>query len=85
MGDIYKTADRVISYLGEERDLAGQILEFMDRVGTLGVLSRATEVVAPAALEFLRNIQTDVVIAMTKLLSRPYWSRIWIFQEIALG
>jgi hypothetical protein len=82
MGEIYRNADRVISYLGEESDQSGHILEFMDAIGE--VVERAT-VLAPITLGFLRNIQADMALAMARFLRRSYFSRIWIVQEIVLG
>ena len=82
MGDIYGKADRVVSYLGEESDQSGSILEFMDAIGE--VMQQA-EVLAPITLGFLQNVQTDMAFSMARFLMRTYFSRIWIVQEIVLG
>jgi hypothetical protein len=82
MGEIYRKADRVLSYVGGEEDESGQILEFMDAIGE--VVQRAN-VLAPITLGFIKNIRPDMALSMAKLLSRTYFSRIWIVQEIALG
>lgn len=82
MGEIYRKADRVVSYLGEESDQSGHILEFMDAIGE--VMQQAN-VLAPITLGFLRNIQADMAFSMARFLLRTYFSRIWIVQEIVLG
>ena len=82
MGEIYRKADRVVSYLGEESDQSGNILEFMDAIGE--VMQKA-KVLAPITLGFIRNIQADMAFSMIKFLMRTYFSRIWIVQEVVLG
>ncbi|KAH8653511.1 heterokaryon incompatibility protein-domain-containing protein [Xylariales sp. PMI_506] len=82
MGDIYRKADRVLSYLGEEDGLSDYILELMDGIGE--VVKRA-ESLAPVTLNFFRALRSDIAVALTRLLMRPYFSRIWIVQEIVLG
>ncbi|KAH0559528.1 hypothetical protein GP486_003957 [Trichoglossum hirsutum] len=82
MGEIYRKADRVVSYLGEEEDDSGHILEFMDAIGE--VMQQA-KVLAPITLGFIRDIQPDMAVSMAKLLLRTYFSRVWVVQEIALS
>ena len=82
MGDIYGKADRVVSYLGEESDQSGSILEFMDAIGEVMQQAR---VLAPITLGFLRNMQADMAFSMARFLMRTYFSRIWIAQEVVLG
>ena len=82
MGDIYGKADRVVSYLGEESDQSGSILEFMDAIGEVMQQAR---VLAPITLGFLQNVQADMAFSMARFLMRTYFSRIWIVQEVVLG
>jgi hypothetical protein len=82
MGDIYKNADRVISWLGDEEDQSGQTLEFICAVRN-SLISNLTP--APDSLEFIQKMNTVAALRITELLLRPYWSRIWIVQEIAMG
>lgn len=63
MGEIYRKADRVVSYLGEESDQSGHILEFVDAIGE--VMQQA-KVLAPIILGFLRNIQADMAFSMAR-------------------
>lgn len=82
MGEIYREADRVVSYLGEESDKSGNVLEFMDAVGD--VIQRASDL-TPITVGFLKNLQADMAFSMAKLLLRTYFTRIWIVQGIVLG
>ncbi|TGO51878.1 hypothetical protein BELL_1700g00010 [Botrytis elliptica] len=82
MSEIYQKASRVISYLGDESDESGHILEFMDSIGE--VMERP-QAMASLAADFLKNMQVEMAFFMAKLLQRTYFSRIWIFQEIVLG
>jgi Heterokaryon incompatibility protein (HET) len=74
MGDIYKKAERVVSWLGDERDQSGLALEFMS---TLGRFTRSLEDAAAISRSFYQNIHTDAAIRVTQLLLRAYWKRIW--------
>jgi hypothetical protein len=82
MGEIYREADRVVSYLGEESDQSGDVLEFMNAVGD--VIQRVSDL-TPIILGFLNNLQADMAFSMAKFLLRTYLTRIWIVQEIVLG
>jgi hypothetical protein len=79
MGDIYRKAERVVSWLGDEKDQSGETMEFMYSFGG------AFKDEATISLGFFQHIHTDAAVRMTQLLLRPYWSRIWIVQEISLG
>ncbi|KIW64378.1 hypothetical protein PV04_09317 [Phialophora macrospora] len=82
MGLIYGKAERVISYLGPEEDDSGDTLEVMSIMGE----ALLTEKDIPAITQWLfSNFDAELVLRMAQLLSRPYWSRIWIVQEIVLG
>jgi hypothetical protein len=82
MGDIYRKAERVVSWLGDEKDQSGETMEFMY---TLGQAFNNETTAAPISLGFFRQIHTDAALRMTQLLLRSYWSRIWIIQEISMG
>ncbi|KAK3626754.1 hypothetical protein LTR22_023049 [Elasticomyces elasticus] len=82
MGQIYGGAESVISWIGDEEDFSGDVLEIMAIIGQ----SRLTgDDVAELAGWFIRNIRSDFVLRVAQLLSRPYFSRIWIAQEVVLG
>jgi hypothetical protein len=81
MGEIYRKASRVISWLGEEVDQSTETMEFMSTVGRVFSHSASNSI----SRSFLERFHIDAAIGITRLLSRPYWSRIWITQEICLG
>lgn len=78
MGKIYSTASLVRMWIGTESDLAGQAFELIRQCGTAD-RSPAEDV---AANVMLNEIGTK---AVTKLLQREYWNRVWVFQEIVLA
>ena len=49
MGEIYKKTDRVVSYLGEESDQSGHILEFMDAIGEVMQQAKVLAPIIPSA------------------------------------
>ncbi|QDS73245.1 hypothetical protein FKW77_004088 [Venturia effusa] len=76
MGDIYKRASCVVSYLGpvsEDSDEAMRALAQIpnDHYGTVKDYWWADD------KKFRRS--------MTKLLSRPYWTRLWVVQEFKVA
>ncbi|KAK6429735.1 hypothetical protein LTR95_014117 [Oleoguttula sp. CCFEE 5521] len=82
---LYAEAWSVIGFLGPEKndsDLAVSLLE------SLAELSQSVQ-----ACEELRDHMVDYEfpppngswLALSHLLNRPYWSRLWIMQELALG
>ncbi|KAH8588997.1 heterokaryon incompatibility protein-domain-containing protein [Bisporella sp. PMI_857] len=81
MGDIYKKAERVISFLGDSSDDSGETLEFMSTIGRIFSRGAAQSI----SHQFLERMNLDAVIGVARLLMRPYWKRIWIAQEICLG
>src|SRR5947209_4894560 len=82
MGDIYRKAERVVSWLGDEKDQSGETMEFMC---TLGRAVKNETASARISLNFFQQVHTDATVRMTQLLLRSYWSRIWIVQEISMG
>lgn len=82
MGEIYSQADRVVSWIGHDENCAGQVLEMMDTIG--GSVLTAEDCL-DITKWFFAFIESNMGIYVAKLLARPYWSRIWIVQEIAMG
>ena len=80
MGQTFSRADHVRIFIGAAED--------MDN----GDVAAAMQLVQDSALLFADSQVVDRVVsdqrgsvALTKLLSRPYWQRMWVFQEIVLG
>ena len=83
MSEIYTNAHSVTAWLGvagEDSDLALDLLYELDTM-LLGTFS-VTMVSHPSRL---RNITPRLRNALQKLFRRPYWSRLWIVQEIKLA
>jgi len=82
MGDIYKMADRVISWLGDEVNMSGHALELLHTMNHAFIdKDKATTI----SEKFWREINKGAALGLTQLFLRPYWHRMWIVQEIVLG
>lgn len=82
MGEIYGKAERVVSYIGEEQDNSGDTLEIMSIIGE----ALLTDEEMPTVRQwFFSNLESELPFRIAQLLSRPYWTRIWITQEVILG
>lgn len=78
MGRIYSTASVVRMWIGTESDHADRAFALIRRCGIPGQTS--------ADLVAANVIQDEVgTKAVTKLLQREYWNRMWVFQEIVLA
>lgn len=76
MGKIYAQAHTVRIWIGKEYDNAK---EGMVLVARLAALDHDVE-----AIYGMRYIKTEVE-ALTKLVQRSYWQRMWVFQEVVLS
>lgn len=82
MDDVYKMADRVISWLGDEANMSGHVLELMHAMNQAFIDKvKATTI----SEKFWREINKEAALCLTHLFLRPYWYRMWIVQEIVLG
>ena len=94
MGDIYRLADRVVVWLGIEMDNSAHILKLLSQLGSgVEVVYRRLEL-SPGSSEStfpwsdmsrplpysLRETRD-----MDALFSRPWFSRLWVCQEIRLA
>ncbi|KAI0535560.1 HET-domain-containing protein [Xylaria digitata] len=99
MRDIYHAAWQVVIWLGPEQhrsDLAILALRYMSlqlqQKGEMAIFYRRVQVFV-VRLPFWQwkhthtalNIQKDALEAIYHFLARPYWRRLWIIQEVALG
>lgn len=88
MGDIYKTADKVIVWLGDERDgsdEAIQMIELWSEVFWKYVPDKEAAVqhmVEKSRSDKNWNWRLDEIEAF---LDRPWWSRRWVLQEVVLA
>ncbi|KAF2131141.1 hypothetical protein P153DRAFT_313523, partial [Dothidotthia symphoricarpi CBS 119687] len=85
MADIYRRSRRAIIWLGEEQedgsDCTGAI-EFLHHLSSLQVGFSGDD---RAMREHLSNSEFSAnCLAVTSLLSRPWWTRVWTLQEFVL-
>ncbi len=85
MGDIYRKAERVLIWLGAEAEDSNLAMETIQRWASWKVEEDLD------ASRYLVGSDLDDIFseaafgAINRLLARPYWSRVWIQQEVALG
>ncbi|RYN22526.1 hypothetical protein AA0112_g9756 [Alternaria arborescens] len=82
MRDIYSHADRVVSWLGEDTEHAGRVIEMMNTIGGSILTEQDCSRISDWFFSF---IESEMGVYIAKFLAHPYWSRIWIVQEIVLG
>jgi hypothetical protein len=84
MQNIYGNAWAVIAWLGEEEDESDQAIGLLEALSSAGRKGCAHELEAKLTLdpEYLGN---GSWLALHELMNRPYWTRLWIIQEIVLG
>ncbi|KAH7304783.1 heterokaryon incompatibility protein-domain-containing protein [Stachybotrys elegans] len=89
IGEIYQQAAQVLAWLGEGGDGGEEAIDVMHEFGTILYQGWAVEKMSrdQMGLTWLKNKGFDVpsknLDAVWRLWSRPYWSRIWIVQELA--
>ncbi|KAK7913890.1 HET-domain-containing protein [Apiospora marii] len=89
MGDIYSLAESVISWLGPGTELSNLAMQRLQNIDPLEIESLAYS--TKKEDQERRSVIFDVLFqnygeeGLRDLLSRPYWSRTWIVQEIRLA
>ncbi|PMD48905.1 HET-domain-containing protein, partial [Hyaloscypha variabilis F] len=71
MGSIYRRAKEVVAWLGEEDVISAMVMDY------IAPLRHSPTVTGPGS-----NLEIADFISF---LERPYWSRVWIIQELALA
>jgi hypothetical protein len=85
MADIYKGAKRAIIWLGEENDDGGDCtyaIDFLHYLSTLQIAFNGDDLAMRKKLENPEFI--DKCAAVSNLLARPWWTRVWTLQEFVL-
>lgn len=77
MGDIYRGANGVVSWIGEPTSRSDDFLDL--------VFTGPYQVGWPSWWSLPSRHQRIVREGLEDVLSRPYWSRLWILQEVALA
>jgi hypothetical protein len=89
MRDVYGNPVAVFVHLGPEADNSNVAMQMIERMtqqlregNDLGQMVLQS---AYAIEEGKEDSSRAAIVAIFKLLCRPYWSRMWIIQELALG
>lgn len=101
MTEIYTQATKAYAFLGEEADDSDEAFDFLIKLNEKLALEPDTEMtmdksrwletpsldefVAAAIILQLDDEHTSVIIAVSKLLSRPWFERVWIVQEVIVS
>ncbi|CAF9926748.1 hypothetical protein IMSHALPRED_007032 [Imshaugia aleurites] len=94
MGDIYRFADRVVVWLGPEDDDSGHVLKILSQLSSEIKVDYASRTMSPASSDSdptwrdtrsLLPFSSDEVQSVESLLNRPWFSRLWVWQEILLS
>jgi hypothetical protein len=82
MRRIYKNANKVIVWLGDDPTaaLAPHWIRVLHQYW-----SRRASGYGRARETILSTDESSEWLALIKLLNHPYWSRVWIIQEVSLG
>lgn len=84
MRDIFDGSWTVISWLGEEASDSGAALELLRTLADYEARGLSTQL-KEKLMSDPGHLGAGKWLALQKLLLRPYWSRLWVVQEIALA
>jgi hypothetical protein len=86
MSKTFNGAQQVITWLGKASEDSNDAMEFIPKVVDHALDSgfRLEDAEKAAELEGWLDARNESVRKMTNLLSRPYWTRLWIVQEFML-
>jgi hypothetical protein len=84
MRTIYKTAREVVIWLGEEGDessRAMKLVKTLSKASNEGICPTLQDLIGKSPEVFRKGAWQ----ALGQLMIRPYWDRVWIMQELAMG
>ncbi|KXT05545.1 hypothetical protein AC578_3687 [Pseudocercospora eumusae] len=84
MRDIYRLARAVVIWTGTEADGSGKAFELLHTMSR-SWQDETHEDLASAVRSGTGSIAPGSWAALTAFMQRPYWNRLWILQEIAMG
>lgn len=85
MADIYKKARRAIIWLGEEKEDGSDCtnaIDFFHYLSTLQIAFNGDDLAMRKTLD--NPVFTEKCVAISNLLARPWWTRVWTLQEFVL-
>ncbi|RDL31340.1 uncharacterized protein BP5553_09549 [Venustampulla echinocandica] len=84
MQNIYGDSWAVITWLGEEADESDKAFDLVRSLSIASVKGRGQQVLAELQQD-PSCLGNESWLALHQLMQRPYWSRLWVIQEIVLG
>jgi hypothetical protein len=87
MHRIYQQAREVLIWLGEEQESDAEAFEFINQFEELDIKVELDPLNSQENTEFLDLVSPDAVPkkALANFLQRPWFSRIWVVQEVAMA
>ena len=85
MGIIYRRAESVIAWLGNDKDVETTAFGMIERISHAHIESRHDPVTGEITFDFDGHDQPRFWHALIKLFESPCWRRTWIIQELAVG
>ena len=94
MAEIFGLADRVVVWLGPEKDNSAKVLRLLSDVSSEIKVDYPTRTMTPATshsavhfsdLDSVLPYSMDDARSIDALISRPWFSRLWVWQEIGLA
>lgn len=83
MDRVYRQAEKVVSWLGEEDIFTDNAIQLLDRLADIPSEEYRSPRYTVAPL--VHSIPSEQWLALSSLLSRPYFKRAWVVQEIAFA
>lgn len=85
MDEVYRDAEEVIVWLGEESEDSGLALDFVEAWSNWNHHESGDGEDMPPGEEFMLAFDATAGDALDRLFQRPYWTRLWVFQEVVLA
>jgi len=85
MGDIYRSGERVIAWLGTEEKPSKQLLALIEVVRSSLEVRETLSLTKAKILEYLPKCRSTDFAILLRLLQSAWFSRAWVFQEIVLS
>jgi hypothetical protein len=84
MRDIYGNAQIVIAWLGEEYNNSNKAMDLVHALSQASIDNNGEEIEAKLRID-PEYLGSGCWLALEELMSRDFWFRLWIIQEIVLG
>ncbi|KAF8848188.1 HET-domain-containing protein [Acephala macrosclerotiorum] len=85
MRNIFWSSQRVLAWTGEPNEDIDEVLEMLQMLSEPSIFMRSFELAAKRGMVLRRiNYDWEKFELLFKFLNRPYWSRTWVVQELAM-